>query len=66
MEILSYDITGSTGPKDFEIYYSTDEAVRYNPIDLANQFASVAINVKSTFTIPLADFNISVKEPGLK
>lgn len=56
LESLGFDITGSaTGPKDFEIYYSTDEGDSYNPIELSNQFTSVAANIKSSFIFPLAD-----------
>lgn len=64
---LGFDITGSaTGPKDFEIYYSTDEGDSYQPIELENQFSSVAANAKSTFTYNLEDFNIAGDELWIK
>ncbi|TJZ60571.1 hypothetical protein FAZ15_11270 [Sphingobacterium olei] len=48
-----------TGPKDFELYYSSDEGTSYEPIELINQFGSLSASAKNSFVYDLRDKNIS-------
>ncbi|MDR2282360.1 MAG: hypothetical protein LBE37_04090, partial [Sphingobacterium sp.] len=54
--------TGSsgTGPKDFELYYSLDNGISYQPLQLSNQFPNTKTDYsKSSFNYSLADKNIT-------
>ncbi|WP_164111326.1 MULTISPECIES: hypothetical protein [Sphingobacterium] len=53
--------TGSsdTGPKDFEIYYSIDEGVKYEVLEATNQFLKNGEGApKNSYTYQLSDKNI--------
>ncbi len=63
---LGFDIGSSnTGPKDFELYYSTN-GEDYGALQLVNQFESATANAKNSFVYDLHEIEIAADRLWIK
>lgn len=65
---LGFDLgSPGTGPKDFEIYYSIDNGLKYDTLEFNNQFGNTnTANQKNTYSYDLRDIDFGIDEFWVK